>query len=159
MNSNLARALLLAALVLPAVAHAGASVNIGVSDGPVSLELSFRDEPEVVYVPEQRVYVVRDHDCDDDVFRYSGAWWVVRDGRWYRSRTWRGPFAFVHERYVPAAIWRVPAKHWRRHPHGGPPGLAKKDRVVLVSDRPGVVVVKEKHGKGRGKSERVERRH
>ena len=115
-------------------------------------------KPEVVYVPEHRVYVVRDHDCDDDVFRYSGAWWVVRDGRWYRSRTWRGPFAYVHERYVPAAIWRVPAKHWRRHPHGGPPGLTKRDRVVLVSDRPGVVVVQEKHGKGRGKSERDERR-
>ena len=34
----------------------------------------------------------------------------------------------IEERYVPAAIWKVPNKHWKRHPHGGPPGLTKKHR-------------------------------
>lgn len=149
MQTNLRRALLVLALALPSTARASASVDLSLSEGPASLELSFRSEPEVVQIPEHRVWVVRDPRCDDDVFRYAGAWWVAREGRWYRSRTWRGPFAHVHERYVPASLWRVPAKHWRRHPGEMAPGRLRKGPVVKPSDRREVVVDREKPGRGK----------
>ncbi len=140
-------------MLLPAAAFAGASVgvNVGVSNGPATIQFSLRSQPDVVYVPEQRVYVVEDRRCDDDMFRYGDTWWVVREGRWYRARTWRGPFLWVEERRVPRAILLVPARRWKHHPHGMPPGLAKKD-VRVVSRGPDVIVVEKgrgKHGHGR----------
>jgi hypothetical protein len=105
------------------------------------------------------VYVVNSDRYDYDCFRYGVYWYAWSDGFWYRARTWRGPFIAVEPRVVPRAIINVPAKHWKRHPHGGPPGLAKKHRhddvVVVSKPRPGVVVVKESpapsKGKGRGR--------
>lgn len=138
-------------LLLPAAALAGTSVGMTLSNGPATIRVSFHDEPPVVYVPDQRVYVLNDERCADDVFRYHGAWWAFREGRWYRARTWRGPFAWVEERQVPQPILLVPAARWKHHPHGMPPGLAKKEDVRFVNDRPGVVVVKEKHGRGHGR--------
>ena len=118
---------LLLALV-PAAAWAGTAVgvSVGVTDGPVTMRLSINTRPEMVYVREQAVYVAQDPRCDDDVFRCGSMWWVMRDEHWYRATDWRGTFVRVRERDVPAALWRVPERHWRHHPHGMPPGQARK---------------------------------
>jgi hypothetical protein len=96
----------------------------------------------MVVVPGSTVYVVNDARCDYDFFRYGVYWYIWNDGYWYRARSYRGPFAVVEARYVPNRIWNVPARHWKHHPHGGPPGLAKKNR------HDDVVVMREHEGRG-----------
>jgi hypothetical protein len=117
----------------------GISVNIG--DAPPPPVVVVREEPHVVYVTDAHVWVVEDRRWDDDCFRVGAFWYSWHSGYWYRARTWRGPFRVIEERYVPVAIHRVPARHWKRHPHGMPPGLASRhdrhrDReVVVVKER------------------------
>ena len=152
MRQHILRATFALLLSAPGLAAAGTSVgvNVGVSNGPTTIQFSFRSQPEVIYVPEQRVYVVEDRRCDDDMFRYGDSWWVVRGDRWYRARTWRGPFSYVEAHRVPSAIWYVPDRRWKHRPHHVPPGIARRRGAVAVSNRPDVIVVKEKHGRGRG---------
>ena len=38
----------------------------------------------------------------------------------------QGPFTVVETKYIPRAIITVPAKYWKTHPHGAPPGQVKK---------------------------------
>jgi hypothetical protein len=134
---------LLVPLSIPA--SAGTSVGIGVTigDAPPPPVVVIREEPHLVVVPGSTVYVVRDNRYrpDYDVFRYGAFWYIYNDGYWYRARSHRGPFRTVRTKYVPRAIMVVPARHWRHHPHGGPPGRIKK---AYRDDRRQVVVVKEK---------------
>jgi hypothetical protein len=121
------------ACVLLAVAVAGPVQaqtlrdKLGVGNAPPPPVVVYRDAPPIVVVPRTQVYVVRDTRCNYDFFRYGVYWFIWNDGYWYRSRSYRGPFRVIEERYVPVAIWNVPSRHWRHHPHGGPPGLAKKN--------------------------------
>jgi hypothetical protein len=98
-----------------------------------------RQQPRVVVVPGSTVYVVDDsHAMDYDLFRYGVYWYIYEDGYWYRGRAYRGPYRAIHVKYVPRAIISVPARHWRHHPHGGPPGLMRKKHrgdVVYVEKR------------------------
>jgi hypothetical protein len=108
-------------------ARAEVTVHVDISNAPPATRIVFQSEPHVVYVPEDRVYVVndpvvRDYDC----FHYGPYWYAFSDGYWYRAHGWRGPFVAVHPRYVPTAIYRVPPGHWRHHAVWVPPGQAKK---------------------------------
>lgn len=128
---------------LATAAHAGTNIGISVNigDAPPPPVVVVREEPHLVYVREARVWVVEDDRWEDDCFRVGAYWYSWHSGYWYRSRTWRGPFRVIEERYVPTAIHRLPPRHWKRHPHGAPPGLARKhDRhrnreVVVVKER------------------------
>lgn len=104
-------------------AQARVGVNISIGDAPPPPVIVVRSEPRVMYVPEARVYMVSD--SRDDWFRVGRTWFIERDGWWYRANSYRGPYRVIEERYVPAVVWKVPAKHWK-HPHGGPPGQMKK---------------------------------
>jgi len=129
-------------------ASGGTSVGIGVTigDAPPPPVVVIREEPRLIVVPGSTVYVVRDtrYRPDYDVFRYGVFWYIYNDGYWYRARKHRGPFRAIGANYVPRAIMVVPAKHWKRHPHGGPPGQMKK---AHRHDGHDVVVVKEKKRK------------
>jgi len=97
-------------------AQARTSVSIGLNfgdryDGP---EPYWRGEPRVVIVPGTHVYYVSD--TDYDVYRYGRFWYMNSDGRWYRSRSYRGPWIYVGYRVVPSEISYVPPRyrrHWR----------------------------------------------
>ena len=139
-------------LLVPFAAWGGTSVGLSVSigDAPPPPVIVVREQPRIVMVPNSTVYVCEDERIDYDTFRYGVYWYVYNDGFWYRARTWRGPFRTIEVRYVPRAIMTVPARHWRHHPHGGPPGLVKKERRdAVVVDRGSGIVVKEKRGRGR----------
>lgn len=124
----------IAAWVLSALTYAacipGSTTTVGFTTGvegappPPPVVVA---EPTVVSV-SGGVYVVTDPSVRYDMFRYGGAWFVYSGGYWYRSSTSRGPFAVVDVRYVPPPVLEVPPGHWKNHPHGGPPGLAKKHR-------------------------------
>lgn len=100
------------------------TISIGAPPPPV---IVFHEEPRWVMVPGSRVYMVEEEDQPAyDVFRYGGWYFIYNDGYWYRSTRWSGPFMAVRERFVPRPIMLVPSERWHQHPHGMPPGLAKK---------------------------------
>ncbi len=100
--------------------------QIGITNAPPPPRIVYQEAPGVVIVPDTKVYVVERGDNDCDFFRYGNYWYVTTGGFWYRAGGYRGPFKVVDVRNVPRAILAVPAKHWKHHPKGGPPGLAAK---------------------------------
>ena len=143
--------LLACGLAAPALALAHTSVGVSVSIGnaPPPPVMVIREQPRVVVVPGSSVYVVDDdYDLPYDMFHYGVYWYVYNDDYWYRARSYRGPFTVVETRYVPRPIWDVPAREWRHHPHGGPPGQMKKRWVAREYD--GDDDRGHGHGHGRG---------
>jgi hypothetical protein len=134
-------AAVLLAATLPASAGAATSVGIQVNIGaPPPPAIVYRSSPRLVAVPGSMVYVVDADDCDYDFFHVGASWYIYNAGYWYRAPGYRGPYVAVMERSVPPAIWNVPARRWK-HPHGGPPGLMRRDEVV----------VREHGGRGHGR--------
>ena len=97
-------------------AQARTSVSVGLHfgdryDGPAPY---WRDEPRIVVVPGTRVYYISDSDYD--IYRCGRYWYMNADARWYRSRSYRGPWIYVGYRVVPTEISYVPyryRRHWR----------------------------------------------
>ena len=121
---------LAAGLSLAAAASAETQVyygfQIGITNAPPPPRVIYREQPAVMVVPGTTVYVVDPEDNDCDMFRYGSYWYATSGGYWYRAKKYSGPFIVIDARRVPRAIYNVPARHWRHHPHGGPPGLTKK---------------------------------
>src|SRR5262249_61076868 len=105
----------------PRARPAGASVipNVGVrvGDPPPPPAYVFDTEPEVILVPATRVYYVPEQEFD--LYRYGRFWYINRDGWWYRSAGYRGPFDYIGYDRVPASVINIPPKY-RRHPPGPP---------------------------------------
>lgn len=100
-------------------------INLGVPPPPVVV---YEQEPKVVLVPRSRVYYAPSPDYD--LFRYGNEWYVNRDGYWYSSRSYRGPFVSVRYEQVPRAIVLAPPKYHRypvrpRHSNDGHRGGKK----------------------------------
>ena len=106
------------AAVSPAQAGTSVGVHIQVGDPYRGGSLVFHKEPDVVVVPETRVYYVRNYDYD--VYRYGSYWYFIDDGYWYRARSYRGPFVHISSGSVPRSVRYVPVKY-RRHWKNGPP--------------------------------------
>ncbi|HTM57291.1 MAG TPA: hypothetical protein VL123_02625 [Candidatus Udaeobacter sp.] len=124
---GLAAGVILLGLAQGGPARSDVAVHIDIGNAPPPPRVVFRSEPHVVYVPEDRVYVVDDpYAGDNDYFRYGPYWYEFNAGYWYRASSWRGPFRVVEPRYVPAAIYRVPPGHWKHRAHWMPPGQARK---------------------------------
>ena len=138
-------------VVVPASVGAATdiSVRLGIGNAPPPPVVVVRQEPHVVVVPGTMVYVVDDDRFGYDYFHYGTYWYIYNDGYWYRARGYRGPFRVIETSYVPRAIFNVPPRRWKHHPHGGPPGQMKKrsDEVVIVKDRD----AGRGHGKGHGR--------
>ena len=100
--------------------------TVGVSNAPPPPRIVIAERPEFIAVPGTLVYTVAN--TNYDVFRYNGTYYAYNDGYWYRSSKTSGPYVVVDVRSVPQTILRVPAKTWKNHPHGGPPGQMKKGR-------------------------------
>ena len=113
-----------------AATSVGIQVNIGAPPPPLVV---YRPSPHLAAVPGSMVYMVDADACDYDFFHVGAYWYIYSAGYWYRAPGYRGPYAAVVASTVPPAILRVPPRHWK-HPHGGPPGLAKRE-VVVVKER------------------------
>ena len=130
-------------MLLAASASAGTSIGVGVvlSNAPPPPVVVVREQPHLLLVPGSTVYVVDDHRVGYDWFLFNGYWYIYNGGYWYRAHRHSGPFVAIQPKLVPAAIIRVPSKHWRKgHPHGGPPGQMKKGAdhsdAVIVRNEP-----------------------
>ena len=142
---------MIATMTSAALAETNVDVRIGIGTPPPPPVVVVREEPRLVFVPGASVYVVSDRRWDYDTFRYGVYWYAYRGGFWYRARSWRGPYVTLASSRVPRAIINVPTKHWRHHPHGMPPGQAKKydrDRNTYVDNKGRVYVKDGGHGKG-----------
>ena len=56
---------------------------------------------------------------DFDLYRYRSEWYLVENGQWHHSDSWKGPFLGIPYEQVPLALQNVPSpyrKHWK------PPG-------------------------------------
>lgn len=122
------------AAVVSVTSDAAASVDVQISVGERynGATLSFRSEPQVVLVPDTKVYYVRDRDAD--LYRYGRYWYFVEDGYWYRASSWRGPFVHVRVASVPRSVVTVPVKY-RRHWKNGPPPHAVAHGYYKNKDR------------------------
>ena len=107
-------------LAVPAFAETSFHVqlNLGNAPPPPFVHLSYR--PHTVWMPEYQVAVVSDPRFDDDCFEVGGFWYVYDNDYWYRSRSWRGPFVVVEDRYVPTTLARIPAHRWHHARWEGP---------------------------------------
>jgi hypothetical protein len=75
---------------------------------PLPPLIVFPAPPELVVIPETYVYAVPD--VDAEIFFYSGWWWRLWEGRWYRSHYYdRG---WAHYQSAPAFYRHVPPG-WR----------------------------------------------
>ncbi|TMQ71297.1 MAG: hypothetical protein E6K80_06045 [Candidatus Eisenbacteria bacterium] len=121
------RALLLAGLLAVLAAPAWAQrtylgFQLSYRNAPPPPQIYFRDRPSLRYEPSSRVYIVEDADqYGVDMFRYGRFWYMTRNGWWYRSRSYGGPFYAIDPRDVPQRIYYVPSAEWRYHPRGGWP--------------------------------------
>jgi hypothetical protein len=111
------------AVAVPAYADTRIQVNIGTAPPPPLVV--FHHPPAMRLVPAQGVYVVGGPDLAYDCFRFGAFFYIYNDGWWYRASRYGGPYRAIEARYVPRPIFMVPPSHWR-HPHGMPPGQAKK---------------------------------
>ena len=100
--------------------------QIGITNAPPPPKIVYQEAPDVVVVPDTKVYVVDRGANECDFFRFGDHWYVMVGGFWYRGGSYGGPFKVIDVRHVPEPILVIPGKHWKHHPHGGPPGLAKK---------------------------------
>lgn len=121
----LAGGFLMAVLAVPAMANTDLHVSINLGNAPPPPVVVVQHAPRTEWLPEQRVYVANDPDFDDDYFQCGMFWYVNHGNYWYRARSWRGPYTVIETRYVPQSVMVVPARHWRHHPWGGPPGRAQ----------------------------------
>ena len=99
--------------------------EMGISNAPPPPRIAFVRAPHLSRVSGTSVYVVVEDDFDYDMFRYRSSWYVFYAGHWFRSSAYDGRYVVVDVRSVPRAVVSVPPKHWKRHPHGGPPGQRK----------------------------------
>lgn len=101
------------------------SVNIGIPAVVVA------EPPEMILVPNSQVYFAPS--VQAELFFYRGIWYTRSGHRWYRGRSYRGPWAVASPRTVPGAFGRLPGnyrtvyvreervpyghlkKHWKHH--------------------------------------------
>jgi hypothetical protein len=134
--AGLVAALSLAAVV-PARGASSVDIQLHVGDRYPGTDIVFRSEPDVVVVPSTRVYYVRNYGYD--MYRYGSNWYYCDGVNWYRARSYRGPFFFIHYNSLPRPIYSVPVQY-RRHWRDWHPGNAyghykyKKERRYVRYD-------------------------
>jgi hypothetical protein len=69
-------------------------------------------EPRMFTIPNTSVRYIRDA-TDYDLYRYGSVWYIVDEGKWYRSSTWRGPYISIDVSTVPGDVLTIPFEYRR----------------------------------------------
>jgi len=96
-----------------AAGEARAEVSVNINIGPPPIVVA--EPPVVVMVPQSRIYYVPD--IDIDVFFFAGYWWSPRGERWYRARSYNGPWVHMKPSGVPRAVIYMPRDYRGRYAH------------------------------------------
>jgi len=119
-----------------APASAGVDIHIGI---PAPPSIVIEAPPHLVVVPG----VPRVHYAPDlpyNYFAYGDRYYTFHEGAWFVSPGYRGPWTYVERVRVPRPLLGVSTRYYRDpprreyyreresrgHPHGMPPGQAKK---------------------------------
>jgi hypothetical protein len=70
-------------------------------------------KPKMTAITDSNVTYASQY-SDFDLYRYRGSWYLMDDGIWYRSDSWKGPFMSTRADLVPKAVRNVPTTY-RRH--------------------------------------------
>lgn len=76
------------------------------------------DVKHLVPIPKTQLFFAPDGDAD--LVFFDGYWWLLRDGRWLRSRDYRREFSAVPPAYVPAPLRTLRPDFRRRYRHERP---------------------------------------
>ncbi len=102
--------LLALVIVVPIPTMARVDIHVSIPLPPLPPPIVFAAPPEVVVIPETNVYVAPD--IDVDLFFWSGWWWRLWEGRWYRSHYYNRAWAYYDD--VPSFYFDVDPG-WRGH--------------------------------------------
>ena len=94
-------------MALTSATAAEASVN-------VSIGINIPTYPRLVAVPGYPVYYAPG--LDTNYFFYDGLYWVFDGDQWLGSSWYNGPWRVVGPELVPAYLWQVPVRYYRRPP-------------------------------------------
>ena len=111
-------------------AAADVNIHIGVPPPP---SIVIAAPPRLVVVPGTP-RVLYAPDVSYNYFRYGSRYYTLHDDTWFVSSSYGGPWTYIDRVRVPRPVlvvpsryYRVPPRHaYRGHPHGMPPGQAKK---------------------------------
>jgi hypothetical protein len=96
--------LLLILMWLPIESTAGVNVNVGIF--PPLPVFRIHTPPPMVVIPGTYIYTAPD--VDVEILFYQGYWYRPNEGRWYRSRSYNGPWGHLASRNVPRALFDLP---------------------------------------------------
>jgi hypothetical protein len=139
-------------LVAPASAAVRVGVNVSVGDAP-PCGIVFDREPGLVVVPGEDYRYVGDFE-DADVYFAGSFWYAWRDGYWYRSHGWRGPWVCVELGRVPRRLVSVGSGY--RHYRHVTPGEWRREHGQPGRER--VREIREERREDRRENRREERR-
>jgi hypothetical protein len=131
-----------------APARAGMNVNVNIGAPAVVVA----QPPEMILVPDSLVYYAPG--VEAELFFYRGDWYTRSSGRWYRGRSYEGPWVTVGPRAVPAAFVRLPRNYrtvYVREKHVPYGHLKKHWREREESHRRGKGKDKEERHAGKGR--------
>ena len=93
-------------------ALSGVDVSIGIGIGVPPPNVVIAAPPPVYLIPGSYVYFAPD--VGFQLFFYSGYWYLLNDGYWYRSAHYRGPWGYLHPSRVPVVFHHLPPVHFVR---------------------------------------------
>jgi hypothetical protein len=96
---------LLMGLTLATASEAAVNVSIGIN---------IPTYPRLVAVPGYPVYYAPT--VGANYFFYDGLYWVFEGDQWLASSWYNGPWRVVGPEFVPAYLWQVPVRYYRRPP-------------------------------------------
>jgi hypothetical protein len=119
-----------------------ADVHVGIEIGvPAPPPIVVSAPPQLVVVPGVPT-VQYAPDLGVNFFFYGGSYYTYHGGAWFVSAAYGGPWTYVEHVHVPRPLYAVPHRCFHgapphyvayreyhghpRHPHGMPPGQAKK---------------------------------
>ena len=112
-------------MIFPFASNAEVNINVGIFPPPPAFRISA--PPPVFVIPGTYVYAVPD--IAVEILFHQGYWYRPYEGRWYRSKSYNGPWLFLDPPRVPRVLSKLPP-NYRRIPPGHqkiPYGQLKKN--------------------------------
>ena len=100
--------------VIGGIKEVAAEVQVNINIGPPPAYV-LHAPPSIVVIPGTYVYVAPD--VGVDILFFKGYWYRPHEGRWYRAKSYNGPWGHLASGKVPRALIALPPDY-RRVPPG-----------------------------------------
>jgi hypothetical protein len=103
--------LLVVGSMIPGEALSGdVDINIGIGIGVPPPHVVIPSPPAVFLIPNTYVYYAPE--VAVQLFFYSGYWFTLSDGYWFRSSYYNGPWSYLHPSRVPVVFLHLPPRYY-----------------------------------------------